>query len=111
VRYVLWAQPRRWASQGARQALDQRRVGHFSCTSYARARGQWGTDEATAGTAEEVSFPSAEDHIASVAGFSRQVQTPTQRPPSYCAMACGRVAASCLPLALRFRRLATTAVL
>src|SRR4051794_22964927 len=62
LRYALWGTAATLGVSGAATAAASMLVG-FLVYQYARARGQWGTDEPPEGLAEEVSFPSAEDAL------------------------------------------------
>jgi fermentation-respiration switch protein FrsA (DUF1100 family) len=68
---------------------------------YARARGQWGTDEPPAGAAQEVEFQSAEDHTRICGWFFAAPATPAPVVVLCHGIWTGR--RECLPLALRFR--------
>jgi fermentation-respiration switch protein FrsA (DUF1100 family) len=73
--------------------------------TYARPRGQWGTDEPPDGLAEEVTFPSAGDAIRISGWFFRADQaTPeTPRPAIVLCHGIWTGRRECLPLALRFQ--------
>src|ERR687885_342945 len=73
----------------------------FLVYQYARARGQWGTDEPPDGMAEEVSFASAEDNVR-ISGwfFSAGGQEPAPTILLCHGIWTGR--RECLPMALRF---------
>src|SRR6202171_3994839 len=65
MRYLLWATAATLGVSGAAAALVSA-VSGFLVYQYARARGQWGTDEPPAGMAEDVSFPAAPSGPVSV---------------------------------------------
>src|ERR1700716_2161632 len=62
VRYMLVATAATLGVSGVAAALISALSG-FLVYQYARARGQWGSDEPPEGAAEEVTFPSAEDSM------------------------------------------------
>jgi uncharacterized protein len=75
----------------------------FLVYQYARARGQWGTDEPPDGLAEEVSFPSASDALR-ISGWFFAAGTATLKAPVI--VLCHGIwtgRRECLPMALRFR--------
>jgi fermentation-respiration switch protein FrsA (DUF1100 family) len=87
---------------GAAAALISALSG-FLVYQYARARGQWGTDEPPEGSAEEVSFSSAEDKVR-ISGWFFAAR---DRQPGPAVVLCHGVwtgRRECLPLALRFRK-------
>jgi len=67
---------------------------------YARARGQWGTDEPPEGSAEEVSFSSADD--VRISGWFFKADA-TDAPAVVLCHGIWTGRRECLPLALRFR--------
>jgi fermentation-respiration switch protein FrsA (DUF1100 family) len=73
--------------------------------TYARPRGQWGTDEPPEGLAEEVSFPSAADSIRLSGWFFRAAGARPQTPRPVIILCHGIWTGrrECLPLALRFQ--------
>jgi len=73
----------------------------FLVYQYARARGQWGTDEPPAGLAEEVTFPSVGDSLRISGWFLPATQTPAPAVILCHGIWTGR--RECLPLALRFQ--------
>lgn len=77
-------------------------VSGYLVYQYTRARGQWGTDEPPAGSAEEVSFTSADDNMRICGWFFGA--SGTRRGPAV--VLCHGIwtgRRECLPLALRFR--------
>jgi uncharacterized protein len=73
----------------------------FLVYQYARARGQWGTDEPPEGMAEEVSFTSAEDNVR-ISGWFFSAGRPE---PTATVLLCHGIwtgRRECLPMALRF---------
>jgi uncharacterized protein len=101
LRYALWTTAATLGVSGAVTAAVSMAAG-FLVYQYARARGQWGTDEPPDGTAEEVIFPSTEDSIHISGWFFR---APTSRPAPAIVLCHGIWTGrrECLPLALRFR--------
>jgi fermentation-respiration switch protein FrsA (DUF1100 family) len=76
-------------------------VAGFLVYQYARARGEWGTDEPPAGLAEDVSFPSAGDALRMSGWFFPAAETPAPVVIMCHGIWTGR--RECLPLALRFQ--------
>src|SRR5207248_3494855 len=102
LRYALWATAATLGVSGAATAAISMLSG-FLVYQYARARGQWGTDEPPAGVAEEVTFPSVGDGLK-ISGWFLPATADHQPAPTV--VLChgiwtGRRA--CLPLALRFQ--------
>src|SRR5437667_6494786 len=62
LRYALVATAATLGISGAAAALVSA-VSGYLVYQYARARGQWGTDEPPAGTSEEVGFTSSDDNV------------------------------------------------
>src|SRR5437879_11649667 len=62
IRYALWATAATLGVSGAAAAVISA-VSGFLVYQYARARGQWGTDEPPTGMAEDISFTSALDNM------------------------------------------------
>src|SRR5215472_18922482 len=75
LRYALWATAATLGVSGAATAAISMAAG-FLVYQYARARGQWGTDEPPAGVAEEVTFPSLGDPIRLSGWFLPAVERP-----------------------------------
>jgi dipeptidyl aminopeptidase/acylaminoacyl peptidase len=101
LRHALLATAATLGFSGAAAALVSALSG-FLVYQYARARGQWGTDEPPAGTAEEVSFTSAEDNMRISGWFFGSSGEPRGPAIILChGVWTGR--RECLPLALRFR--------
>jgi fermentation-respiration switch protein FrsA (DUF1100 family) len=101
LRFALWATAATLGVSGAATAAVSMLAG-FLVYQYARARGQWGTDEPPEGLAEEVSFPSAEDNVR-ISGWFFSAGT---REPAPAILLCHGIwtgRRECLPLALRFR--------
>jgi len=71
-------------------------------SQYARARGQWGTDEPPAGLAEEVSFRSAQDNVR-ISGWFFTAGGSERGPAIVLCHGIWTGRRECLPLALRFR--------
>jgi dipeptidyl aminopeptidase/acylaminoacyl peptidase len=74
----------------------------FLVYQYARARGQWGTDEPPVGAAEEVSFPSADDNVR-ISGWFFDVHNKAPGPAIVLCHGVWTGRRECLPMALRFR--------
>src|SRR6266567_5213628 len=70
LRYALVATAATLGVSGAAAALISA-VSGYLVYQYARARGQWGTDEPPDGTSEEVSFISAQDNVRISGWFFR----------------------------------------
>ena len=101
LRYVLWATAATLGVSGAITAVASMAAG-FLVYQYARARGQWGTDEPPDGLAEEVTFTSTEDAIRISGWFF----TAAASGPAPTVVLCHGIwtgRRECLPLALRFR--------
>jgi uncharacterized protein len=100
LRYVLWATAATLGVSGAATAAISMMTG-FLVYQYARARGQWGTDEPPAGLAEEVTFPSVGDSLRISGWF-----LPATTQPAPAVVLCHGIwtgRRECLPLALRFQ--------
>jgi fermentation-respiration switch protein FrsA (DUF1100 family) len=100
LRYALWATAATLGVSGAATAAISMAAA-FLVYQYARARGQWGTDEPPVGVAEEVTFPSVGDSIRLSGWF-----LPTQTAPAPAIILCHGIwtgRRECLPLALRFQ--------
>lgn len=100
LRVALWATAATLGVSGAATAAVGMIAG-LLVYQYARARGQWGTDEPPDGMAEEVSFASAEDNVR-ISGwfFSAGGQEPAPTILLCHGIWTGR--RECLPMALRF---------
>ena len=100
LRSVLWATAATLGISGAATAAISMVAG-FLVYQYARARGQWGTDEPPDGLAEEVSFTSAGDSIRISGWFFKSAST-TPAPAILLCHGIWTGRRECLPLALRF---------
>jgi fermentation-respiration switch protein FrsA (DUF1100 family) len=78
-------------------------VSGFLVYQYARARGQWGTDEPPEGTAEEISFSSSDDHFNISGWFFRARRLVRPGPAIVLCHGIWTGRRECLPLALRFQ--------
>jgi fermentation-respiration switch protein FrsA (DUF1100 family) len=101
LRYALWTTAATLGVSGAVTAAVSMAAGYL-VYQYARARGQWGTDEPPEGMAEEVSFPSAEDSIR-ISGWFFKAPGPDRAPAIVLCHGIWTGRRECLPLALRFR--------
>jgi len=105
MRYALWAMAAALGVSGAAAALVSA-ISGFLVYQYARARGQWGTDEPPDGRAEEVSFssaPSAESTVRLSGWFFAALDRGSEPAPTI--LMChgiGTGRRECLPIALRF---------
>jgi fermentation-respiration switch protein FrsA (DUF1100 family) len=100
LRYALLATAATLGVSGAAAAVVSA-VCAFLVYQYARARGQWGTDEPPTGAAEEVAFDSAEDNMHISGWFFPS----TASQPAPAILLCHGIwtgRRECLPLALRF---------
>jgi fermentation-respiration switch protein FrsA (DUF1100 family) len=80
-------------------------VAGFLVYTYARPRGQWGTDEPPDGLAEEVTFPSTADAVR-ISGWFLRAEQATPETPRPVIVLCHGIwtgRRECLPLALRFQ--------
>jgi len=77
-------------------------VSGFLLYQYTHARGVWGTDEPPTGTAEEVSFTSAEDNMR-ISGWFFPASGVSRGPAVVLCHGIWTGRRECLPLALRFR--------
>jgi fermentation-respiration switch protein FrsA (DUF1100 family) len=68
---------------------------------YARARGQWGTDEPPEGMAEDISFTSAIDNVG-ISGWFFNAHAAGPAPAVVLCHGIGTGRRECLPIALRF---------
>lgn len=100
LRYALWAAAATLGVSGAATAAISMAAG-FLVYQYARARGQWGTDEPPVGVAEEVTFPSHGDGLKISGWFFPATQLPAPTVVLCHGIWTGR--RECLPLALRFQ--------
>ncbi|HEY1291861.1 MAG TPA: alpha/beta hydrolase [Chloroflexota bacterium] len=103
-RYALWTTAATLGLSGAATAALSMVAG-LLVYSYARARGQWGTDEPPEGLAEEVSFVSAADSIHLSGWFLRAAGADADSPAPTVILCHGIWTGrrECLPLALRFQ--------
>jgi dipeptidyl aminopeptidase/acylaminoacyl peptidase len=101
LRYALLTTAATLGLSGAAAALVSALSG-FLVYQYARARGQWGTDEPPAGAAEEVTFESAEDQMR-ISGWFFDAQDSEPGPAIVLCHGVWTGRRECLPLALRFR--------
>lgn len=100
LRYALWATAATLGISGAVTAVASMAAG-FLVYQYARARGQWGTDEPPEGMAEEVTFTSAGDAIR-ISGWFFATGSGTAAPTIVLCHGIWTGRRECLPLALRF---------
>jgi fermentation-respiration switch protein FrsA (DUF1100 family) len=101
LHYMLWATAATLGLSGAAAAL----IGALSGAlvyQYARARGTWGTDEPPEGSAEEVSFSSADDNVR-ISGWFFAADGSDPGPAVVLCHGIWTGRRECLPLALRFR--------
>ncbi len=77
-------------------------VSGYLVYQYARARGQWGTDEPPAGTSEEVSFTSSDDNV-NISGWFFGAPGAQRGPAIVLCHGVWTGRRECLPLALRFQ--------
>jgi uncharacterized protein len=103
LRPALWALAAAVGVSGAAAALVSAMSG-FLVYQYARARGQWGTDEPPAGVAEEVTFASESDSMRICGWFLAAPNADGgQRPAVVLCHGVWTGRRECLPLALKFR--------
>jgi fermentation-respiration switch protein FrsA (DUF1100 family) len=104
LRYALWGTAAMLGVSGAATAAISMAAGLLVYT-YARPRGQWGTDEPPDGLAEEVSFSSAADAIRISGWFFRAADATPESPRAVVVLCHGIWTGrrECLPLALRFQ--------
>jgi fermentation-respiration switch protein FrsA (DUF1100 family) len=103
-RYAFWATAATLGVSGAATAAISMLAGLLVYT-YARPRGQWGTDEPPEGLAQEISFPSAADSIR-LSGWFFSAADATPEAPAPVVILCHGIwtgRRECLPLALRFQ--------
>lgn len=101
LRYALLATAATLGVSGAAAAVVSALSGYL-VYQYARARGVWGTDEPPAGSAEEVSFTSAEDNMR-ISGWFFGASGSQPGPAVVLCHGIWTGRRECLPLALRFR--------
>src|SRR5437879_5001118 len=101
IRYALWATAATLGVTGAAAALVSA-VSGYLVYQYARARGQWGTDEPPDGTFEEVSFTSSDDNV-NISGWFFRASGAEPRPAVVLCHGVWTGRRECLPLALRFQ--------
>jgi dipeptidyl aminopeptidase/acylaminoacyl peptidase len=101
LRQALLATAATLGLAGAAAALLSALSG-FLVYQFARVRGQWGTDEPPAGTAEEVTFTSAEDDMR-ISGWFFGTSGASPGPAVILCHGVWTGRRECLPLALRFR--------
>lgn len=101
LRYVLWGTAATLGLSGAATAAVGMAAG-FLVYQYARARGQWGTDEPPEGLAEEISFDSASDAVR-ISGWFLRAPVAERAPAVVLCHGIWTGRRECLPLALRFR--------
>ncbi len=100
IRYVLWATAATLGVSGAAAAVISA-VSGFLVYQYARARGQWGTDEPPTGMAEDISFTSAQDNMR-ISGWFFGAFGGGPAPAVLLCHGIGTGRRECLPIALRF---------
>jgi fermentation-respiration switch protein FrsA (DUF1100 family) len=103
LRAALWTAAAALGASGALAAFVSALSG-FLVYQYARARGQWGTDEPPAGVAEEVTFESEADSMR-ICGwfFAAADAVGAARPTVVLCHGVWTGRRECLPLALKFR--------
>ena len=79
IRYLLWATAATLGVSGAAAALISA-VSGFLVYQYARARGQWGTDEPPSGMAEDVNVQLSADNVRISGWFFRAAGWRTSLP-------------------------------
>jgi uncharacterized protein len=102
MRYALWATAATLGVSGAAAALVSA-VSGYLVYQYARARGQWGTDEPPDGTFEDVSFACSQNVVRLSGWFFKANNTGSEPAPAV--VLChgiGTGRRECLPMALRF---------
>jgi uncharacterized protein len=99
LRYVLWGTAATLGLSGAAAAVING-LSAYLVYQYARARGQWGTGEPPAGTAEEVTFASNGDGVRISGWFFKAGLQPAPAVVLCHGIWTGR--RECLPLALKF---------
>jgi fermentation-respiration switch protein FrsA (DUF1100 family) len=100
IRYLLWATAATLGVSGAAAALISA-VSGFLVFQYARARGQWGTDEPPDGMAEDVRFSSHQDNVR-ISGWFFSAAGDGPAPAIVLCHGIGTGRRECLPMALRF---------
>jgi uncharacterized protein len=101
LRSMLFATAATLGVSGAAAAVISAACG-FLVYQYARARGQWGTDEPPEGTAEEISFVSVHDNMR-ISGWFFRAPGAGAAPSIVLCHGIWTGRRECLPLALRFR--------
>jgi fermentation-respiration switch protein FrsA (DUF1100 family) len=101
LRYALLTTAATLGVSGAAAALVSGLSGYL-VYQYARARGQWGSDEPPEGAAEEVTFPSAADKMR-ICGWFFDAHGSGPGPAVILCHGVWTGRRECLPLALRFR--------
>jgi len=101
LRSILLATAATLGISGAAAALLSA-ASSFLVYQYVRARGQWGTDEPPAGTAEEISFASVDDNTR-ISGWFFAADGAQRGPAVVLCHGIWTGRRECLPLALRFR--------
>ena len=101
-RYALWATVATLGVSGAVTAAVSMATAYL-VYQYARARGQWGSDEPPEGLAEEVDFPSDDDGLRISGWFFAAEAEATPAPAVILCHGIWTGRRECLPLALRFR--------
>jgi pimeloyl-ACP methyl ester carboxylesterase len=102
LRLALFATAATLGVSGALTAAASMLAG-FLVYQYARARGQWGTDEPPDGAAEEVTFQSTDDAIRISGWFFRGSSSTEPAPTVVLCHGIWTGRRECLPLALRFQ--------
>jgi fermentation-respiration switch protein FrsA (DUF1100 family) len=100
LRYALWTTAATLGISGAVAALASALCA-FLVYQYARARGNWGTDEPPAGAAEEIGFTSFQDNVR-ISGWFFAAQSAQPAPAVVLCHGVWTGRRECLPLALRF---------
>jgi fermentation-respiration switch protein FrsA (DUF1100 family) len=100
IRYLLLATAATLGVSGAAAAVISA-VSGFLVYQYARARGQWGTDEPPTGMAEDISFTSAVDNMR-ISGWFFSALGGGPAPAVLLCHGIGTGRRECLPMALRF---------
>src|SRR5713101_581003 len=101
LRSVLLATAATLGISGAAAALLSA-ASSFLVYQYVRARGQWGTDEPPAGTADEIRFTSVDDNTR-ISGWFFAADGSQRGPAVVLCHGIWTGRRECLPLALRFR--------
>jgi uncharacterized protein len=101
-RYLLWATAAALGVSGATAAVVTGIAG-LLVYQFARAQGKWGTDEPPEGTAEEVTFTSAQDNMHISGWFFGDASATAPGPAVVLCNGIRTGRRECLPMALRFR--------